>query len=132
MKLVEELKIDHENLLAVLTRIREIGKKDEEVIQLLQNVKTLLISHLKKEDAKLYPALKKAAEIDKKLRLMLDLFASDMEEVTETALVFFDKHAGALAVQNESNFHEDLDLLCIVLAKGIENEETKLYPEYLY
>ena len=91
MNLVDELIKDHADLVGVLSKVKAIGISNNESRSILSNAKNALIGHLKKEDAKFYPPLKQAAETDKSLKILLDIFGKDMDEVTHAAMEFFDK-----------------------------------------
>ena len=130
MNLVDELIKDHADLVGVLSKVKAIGISNNESRSILSNAKNALIGHLKKEDAKFYPPLKQAAETDKSLKILLDIFGKDMDEVTHAAMEFFDKHTGANATNHEQEFSRDFGSLMARLGKRIKDEETRLYPEY--
>ncbi len=91
------------------------------------SVKTILLEHLKKEDAKFYPVLYKAAEHNINLKTILDLFVIDMENVSRVALEFFDKYSrGVLGKKTQEEFGS----LSVTLRDRIKNEEDLLYKEY--
>jgi len=60
--LIEELKNDHAEIVKVLTKVRELGIGSKDGQDTLLAAKEGLLAHLKKEDERLYPSLRKAAE----------------------------------------------------------------------
>jgi hypothetical protein len=125
--LIEELKKEHSEIIATLNEIRELGILSEEGQAKLRSAKESLLEHLKKEDERLYPVLRKEAEHNKKLKEILDVFAMDMENVSKIVLEFFDKYSEEVidsAVQGE---FEDL---FAAFRNRIRNEEDILYEEH--
>jgi iron-sulfur cluster repair protein YtfE (RIC family) len=125
--LIEELKKEHSAIIATLNEVRELGILSEEGQAKLRSAKESLLEHLKKEDERLYPVLRKEAEHNKKLKEILDVFAMDMENVSKIVLEFFDKYSEEVidsAVQGE---FEDL---FAAFRNRIRNEEDILYEEH--
>jgi hypothetical protein len=125
--LIEELKKEHSEIIATLNEVRELGILSEEGQAKLRSAKESLLEHLKKEDERLYPVLRKEAEHNKKLKEILDVFAMDMENVSKIVLEFFDKYSEEVidsAVQGE---FEDL---FAAFRNRIRNEEDILYEEH--
>lgn len=60
--LIDELKVDHVVLANMLTEAKNIGASSEKGRKKLLAAKDALLMHLKKEDEKLYPVLRKGAE----------------------------------------------------------------------
>ena len=84
--LVEELKKDHEEFVEVLTKVKKLGISSKDGQDMLLAAKGGLLAHLKKEDERLYPALRKAAENTPALKQTLDMFAKDMESISKNAI----------------------------------------------
>ncbi len=125
--LIEELKKEHSEIVAVLNEVKELGILSKEGQAKLLSVKEHLLIHLKKEDEQLYPVLKKEAEHNKSLKNALDLCAIDMENVSRVVLEFFDKYSrGVLGKELQREFEN----LCEALGKRMTNEEDVLYEEY--
>lgn len=126
-RLIEELKTDHSVLLSMLNRVKELGISSEDGQKILIQSKEALLGHLNKEDRDLYPALRKAAEKDKNLQGIIDLFAKDMEKVSKAALDFFNKYSvGSTGIEFAIDYGKFLGELRIRMKK----EEVILYPEY--
>jgi hypothetical protein len=125
--LIEELKKEHSKIVATLDEIEVIGILSKEGKSKLLSVKTHLLTHLKKEDEQLYPALRKEAKSNKQVKNTLELFAIDMEDVSRIVLEFFDKYSGGVLGME---FHRDFDSLFVALSTRIRNEENILYAEY--
>lgn len=103
--LIKELKAEHAKLVKILTKVKEMGPS-EEGMTLLTSAKAALLAHLGKEDAKLYPALRAAAETDPKVKQTLSIFGADMEQISAVALEFFAKYEKGIAT-SEYEFSRD-------------------------
>ena len=126
-ELIEEFKRDHAEIMAILNEVKELGILSKEGQAKLISIKKHLLAHLKKEDEKLYPALRKEAEDNERLRNTLDLFALDMETVSSVVQEFFDKYSGG---EIDGNFSVNFESLSVALSTRIRNEEDALYEEY--
>jgi hypothetical protein len=126
-ELIEEFKKDHAEIMAILNEVKELGILSKEGQTKLISIKTHLLAHLKKEDEKLYPALRKVAEDNERLRNTLVLFALDMETVSSVVQEFFDKYSGG---EIDGNFSVNFESLSVILSTRIRNEEDALYEEY--
>lgn len=125
--LTEELKKEHAWLVETLNKVKEIGVTSKEGKEKLLLAKTGLIGHLKKEDEKLYPALRKEAQGNEQLKRLLDSFAKDMENISKATMIFFDKYSSG---SEGSEFAKDFGNLVASLGGRIRKEEVVLYPEY--
>jgi len=126
-ELIEEFKRDHAEIMAMFNEVKELGILSKEGQAKLISIKTHLLAHLKKEDEKLYPAIRKEAEDNERLRNTLDLFALDMETVSRVVQGFFGKYSGG---EIDGNFSESFERLSFALSTRIRNEEVALYEEY--
>ena len=125
--LIEELRREHSEILAILSEVEGLGILSKEGQSKTMSVKTILLEHLKKEDVEFYPALYKVVEHNNNLKNTLDLFAMDMENVSRIALEFFDKYSrGVLGKE----LQEEFESLIVALRNRIKNEEDILYLEH--
>ncbi len=125
--LIEELRREHSEILAILSEVEGLDILSKEGQVKLMSVKTSLLEHLKKEDVKFYPVLYKVVEHNNSLKNILYLFAIDMENVSRVALEFFDKYSrGVLGKE----LQEEFEILIVALRNRIKNEEEILYLEY--
>jgi Hemerythrin HHE cation binding domain len=124
---VEELKQEHTVIFETLNKVKALGITSEEGRNTLFAAKRGLLAHLKREDEQLYPVLNKAAESDAGLKRTLDMFAEDMEEISKTALEFFEKYSKN---NSDLDFARDFGKLCAILSKRISQEENIIYKEY--
>ena len=92
-KLVGELKRDHSEIFETLNKVKSLGITSGEGQKTLIAAKSSLLAHLKKEDEQLYPVLHNTAVVDGNLKRTLNVFAKDMDEISEAALNFFTKHS---------------------------------------
>ena len=126
-ELIEELKKEHSEIIAKLSRVKELGVTSNEGLSMLLSAKACLLSHLQKEDSKLYPVLRKEAENNTWLKSNLDIFAADTDNISKSVIGFFDKYSdGGSGLEF---FKDSLDLLSILDGR-IGKEERILYEEY--
>ncbi len=126
--LIDELKKDHSEIIDVLNEVKELDILSKEGQTRLMSVKARLLTHLQKEDEQLYPVLRKEAENNKQLELILELLAMDMENVTRVVREFFDKHFRGEIPDTE--LQKEFETLSVALDKMIRNENDILYDEY--
>ncbi|MHC4270180.1 MAG: hemerythrin domain-containing protein [Planctomycetota bacterium] len=125
--LIEEFKREHSEIVDALQEVKELGILTKEGQAKLMSVKAALLEHLKEEDEKFYPVLRKEAEQNKKLKEELDIFAKDFDSVSRVVLEFFDRFGkGVLGTR----LLWDFETLIMVLRNRIMNEEIFLYDEY--
>ncbi len=125
--LIEEFKREHSEIVAILNKAKELGLLSKEGQVTLMSIKANLLEHLWNENERLYPILWKAAERDKDLKELLDLFAIEMEGVSEVAQQFFNKfYEGTL----DKNFPHKFEEFFTAISKRIKNEEEILFDEY--
>ena len=127
-RLVEDLKHEHILITDLFKEIKRFGISSKEGKEKLLTAKKGLLGHLKKEDDKLYPLLRKAAETNPSLETTLGLFAQEMVEVSAVVLKFFDKYAKGETSGLE--FARDFGRLSASLGSRIRKEENILYAEY--
>ncbi len=125
--LIEEFKREHAKIFDMLNEVKELGILSKEGQAKLMFIKAHLLAHLKKEDEKLYPVLRKEAEDNERLKNTLDLFAMDMEKVSSVVQRFFDKYSEG---EIDENFSINFESLFAALSARIRNEEDALYKEY--
>ena len=125
--LIEEFKKEHSEIIAILKEVKKLGIHSEEGRSKLMSAKEYLLEHLKKEDERLYPALKMEANHNKTLKKELDMFAMDPEYVSRVVLEFFDKYSGGAI---DKDFQINFESLFAALNARIRNEEEALYQEY--
>lgn len=128
-KLIDDLKNEHAVMVNMLNKVTKVVAGSKERKEILSSAKTGLLSHVKKEDIELYPVLKKAAEGDENLRLILDMFAKDMDSIAKSAFGFFDKYSQG-ASYSDLAFAVDFGRLLGLLELRIRKEENILYPEF--
>ena len=126
-QLIDELKKEHVAIANILGEVSKLGITSKEGQAKLMVAKNGLLAHLKKEDDKLYPALKSAAQNDKNLGFTLDVYAKDMDGISKAAIAFFTKYAqGGSGME----FAKDIGGLVATLKSRIRKEEDVLYEEY--
>ena len=125
--LIEELKNEHKIILGILDEVKTFGISSPSGQEKLLSAKGLLIAHMKKEDEQYYPELKRAAENNKDLMIMLDYFIKDMEDVSKKAMCLFDKYSRG---GDEADFAGDVTLLYMTLKDRIRTEEHTLFEKF--
>jgi iron-sulfur cluster repair protein YtfE (RIC family) len=125
--LIEELKKDHSEIVAILKEVKELGILSKEGQAKLLSAKAHLLKHLNKEDEQLYPVLRKKAEKNKQLQDALDLCVMDMENVSRVVQEFFDKYSRGVSGKE---LQKEFENLFAALDKRVRNEEDILYDEY--
>ena len=125
-KLIEEFLADHKALIAFLDEARR-AKDLKALRQALARARSVLLSHLHKEDAEFSPVLEKAAKSDVRLQVILGLFIEDIAAVTRQFIAFYELlDTETPAEQLMSEF----DSVSALLRKRIFREESYLYPEF--
>lgn len=125
--LLEELKNEHRIMLDILDQVKLLGISSRTGQEKFLSIRDLLISHMKKEDEKYYPALIKAAESNMELKMTLDYFARDLEVVTRRTMQLFEKYSQG---GTETEFTGDVTLLYMTLKDRIRIEEETLFKKY--
>lgn len=125
--LVQNLKLEHANIVRILTKVSELGVDSGEGRKALMSAKAGLLAHLKHEDEALYPKLFEAAQDDPILEDALEFFRDDLSGVAEAALAFFDKYETGGA---EDRFEADFADLVAVLTQRIQKEESVIYKMF--
>lgn len=125
--LISDLQAQHAGLLSVLDLAKTLGGGSAETQELLCSARTSLLDHLRKEDTELYPVLRTAAAKDAAIKETLDLFATDMAEISKMAIAFFKKCERA---GTDHDLAKDFGLLLAKLRSRIRREEELLYPLY--
>jgi iron-sulfur cluster repair protein YtfE (RIC family) len=125
--LIDDLKTEHRAIGEALEQMKKLGSASATGKERIIAVRGALLSHLKKEDERLYPPLLKDAQSDNSLRIKLNMMADDMKKVTGAANEFFAKYQdGGQGLE----FIKDFGALTGKLNIRILWEEAHLYPEY--
>ncbi len=127
MNYIELLKDEHKKMLWFLEQCKQIGINSDQGKNLFNSAKETLLGHLQLEDNELYPILREAAKQNRELSETLDLFASEMNEISEAVLNFFEKYKDG---DKSNSFVNDFDIILNKLADRIFKEESILYFEY--
>ena len=125
--LVDKLKKEHKILVEALDSMTALGVTSKDGQEKLYSAKEALLAHLSLEDKDLYPVLRRAADSDDAVKRTLEVFAKDMEEISNTALSFFAKYAQG---GDSLEFAKELGRLMGALKNRIGREEDVLYAQY--
>lgn len=96
----------------------------------LKNFKKILLSHLKLEDAELYPNLLSAK--NKSIKETAEKYSDEMKLISKRTISFFETYAH-LKVDELSQsriFKLDLSTIITIIRRRIDLEEVELYPLY--
>ena len=124
--LIEELKKEHLEIIDTIQSAFDKGLLHDGRDVLL-SAKNMLISHIKKEDKDLYTPLRENAEHDENFKIALDILKSNMEELSQEAIRFFDKFSEE---GNSREFVREYKGLLKKLTERIQKEENILFAEY--
>lgn len=125
--LIDELKKQHSEIFAELKEADDLGVVTKEGRDKLLSTKADLLAHLNKEDEHLYPVLRKEARRNKQMENILDSFSSEMENISRSALGFFEKYSDGVI---DSKYVETFETLYSTLNARMKNEESVLFAEY--
>lgn len=125
--LIEELKNEHRSILGVLDQVKTLGISSRSGRERLLSARDLLIAHVTKEDEQYYPKLRQAAADNKDLKVMLDYFIKDMENVSKKAMEVFDRYSFG---GDETEFAGEFKLLYVMLKDRIQTEENTLFAKF--
>jgi hypothetical protein len=106
--LIQELKNEHAEILEVLGQVKALGISSQAGQERLLAARDLLLAHMRKEDERYYPGLRKAAESDRELTVLMKFFIADMEAVSAKAMRLFDRYARG---GDEAEFAGEIKLL---------------------
>jgi iron-sulfur cluster repair protein YtfE (RIC family) len=126
-RLIEELKQDHIVIKEVVEKIGRVGIFSDEGQKTLLISKSELLKHLEREDKELYPVLYREAESNETLKQTLNLFASEMDKISQAAMEFFEKYSHK---DTGLDFAKDFGRLTAMLTTRIRREENIIYREY--
>jgi iron-sulfur cluster repair protein YtfE (RIC family) len=124
---VTQLKREHLLIHSLLEEVRKAGIATKLGQAALNKAKHALLTHLKKEDEELYPALREAAKRDSRLSELVRQYNNEMQEVSALAMRFFNTYANG---GTGYHFGKDYGALMARLSQRIKNEEMELYAEY--
>lgn len=125
--LVEKLKREHAEILKTIEVVKMYGISSKSGQDTLMSVKDRLLEHLQNEDEQLYPVLRNAARDNPELNKLLEVFAKDMENISQVAMEFFAKYSGGGCGME---FARDFGRLTGLLSQRIIKEGSILYEEY--
>ncbi|MGR3294330.1 MAG: hemerythrin domain-containing protein [Candidatus Scalindua sp.] len=125
--LIDQLMKEHSKIFAELNESNDLSIITKEGQNKLFSTKADLFEHLKNEDEHLYPVLRKEAENNKHLESILNSFSSEMENISESAMKFFEKYTDRVI---DSNYVESFETIFATLSERMKKEESILFTEY--
>ncbi len=124
--MIRELKKEHSVIIDVINKIKKLGIGSKEGNELALSAKRNILNHIKKEDEKLYPVLRKAVKSNRKLEEILDVFARNTGAVSDTVFHFFDNYSTKAGNQLEI----EMKWLIETLTWRMQREENLLFTMY--
>lgn len=125
--LIDELKIEHQDLAVSFGNLKNVNVESEEGRQELRAVKSALIDHLRKENEELYPKLRDTAFNNLQLQRTLDWFTRDIARISAVIFLFLDTYCEG---GSHLTFRRDFNRLNTILNALIDQEEKVVYDEY--
>ena len=124
--LIDELKLEHKKMLSILKKTMKLGVTSEEGQTLLFSFKDLFLDHLKKEE-KIYSILKEASNENDNIKLTLEVFVPQMQDMKDDISIFFkDNRTGDYSL----SFAEAFGRILADMGVLIRREENILYREF--
>ena len=125
--LIDQLIKEHFKILADLTEANNLGIITEKGQSKLFSAKADLLEHLKNEDEHLYPVLRKEAENNKNLEIILNTFSNEMEDISISIMKFIDKYSNGVL---DSKYVVSFESIFATLSARIKKEESVIFVEY--
>ena len=128
-QLTTKLRGDHLKIVELLGALKERSGADDEARRLLGELERTLSAHMNEEEERLFPALRKAAEHDPKLRSVLAVLAGDLAEVSEFVSAFFER-CRQLEPGASEDFASEIGTFETILMARLWKEEHSFFAEY--
>ena len=125
--LIDQLMKEHSEIFAELNEADNLGIITKEGQNKLFSTKADLLVHLKNEDEHLYPALRKEAENNKHLEIILSSFSSEMINISKSVMKFIEKYSDGVL---DSKYVESFETIFATLNARMKKEESILFAEY--
>ncbi len=124
--MIEEFKKEHSVIIDILNKIEKLGIFSKEGLDAALSAQKKILTHIKKEDEKLYPALRRAAKSNRKLEETLNAFARNAGAVSDTVFHFFDNYS----MKAGNQLTMEIKWLIETLTWRIKREENLLFTMY--
>lgn len=131
--LVNNLKLDHQNLLALYGGMLESIHESEytKIVGQLETFKTNFNAHLHTENLKLYVFLEQNVKEDADEFKKIRKYRREMRDIENAVNKFLTNWiTSGINAENASEFETQLKAIGEALVKRIESEEHSLYPMY--
>ena len=121
----EEFKKEHTAIIDNLMNIKKLNIHTREGQLELLSAKNNILAHIKNEDERFYPVLKKTAESNIRLRETLNAFDEDMAVISKYTLDFFESIFTVEGIDLELALEKFIE----VHTTRIKREEAILYAK---
>ena len=132
-KLIKNLKQDHKELLNIFQKIVKDAKKGniDRILEDLDDFKFEFKTHIQLEEQYFYPYVLKKHKNNSNIASMLKKKEEEMQEITKTLFIFFDKYENKDYLKNNlDKFKQELTILGNALKERIHFEENNMYTLY--
>jgi iron-sulfur cluster repair protein YtfE (RIC family) len=126
--LLEELKAEHERISSHLRTVYNLGPSSPQARKELRAVRTLLLTHLHRENELLFPLVRKAYERDAAAKALLDTFVEEEDALADLLLQFFSKYDSAEV--SSIQFARDFGSLWATISARMRREENRVFPMF--
>ncbi len=134
--MIEEFKKEHSVIIDTLNKIEKLDICSKEGLDTALSVQKKILTHIKKEDEKLYPVLRRAAKSNRKLeetfysyqinRGTWELIDRNMGAISDSAFHFFDNYS----MKAGNQLTMEIEWLIETLTWRIQREEIFIFTMY--
>jgi hypothetical protein len=123
MPLIDDLKHDHHEIFKLLDESLALGVVTDAGRRKLKDVRAVVLAHLKREDTKLYPEMRKHDAT----RDLGEMYAHEMHTISTEVFAFFDSlERGGAGIE----FARQMGRVISHLRQRMTREEVRLYPAF--
>lgn len=123
-RLTDILRAEHAAILKHIEAVQRMGLASREAFEALRKSKTLIVSHLQKEERELYPPILASADLGE----IGSGFSAEMIRLSQVIIRFFEKHERTGG--SDPSLAAELERIIGLLYARIAREENVLYPAY--
>ncbi len=124
--LIEEFKKEHLVIINTLNRVKKLGIGSKKGHDAILSAQKNILTHIKEEDEKLYPVLRKSVENNRKLKETLDVFVGNMGAISDSIFHFF----GNYSMKAGNQLTMEIEWLIETLSWRILREEIFIFTMY--
>lgn len=126
-RLTDRFRQDHEDILRALVDAKQKQVSTPDGFIKLREAMDRLLDHVESEDRNFYPVLRRAAGDDTKLHTMLDLFETEMKDVTGKVHAFRERYTDDCS---SMDCITEFGTIFMLVRNRMAKEENVLFPEF--